>query len=139
MFGELDFEGNSRVRSEFLRTLYKVKPGEIYSRKQIIDGNNKAREVYGEVGFMEFTPFPELKASDDPLTTGGDARGAGTGGAHGAGRRRASGETAKPPHMDVTIRMTEGEQFFVNRIVFTGNTTTRDNVIRRELGSTRRE
>jgi outer membrane protein insertion porin family len=37
--------------------------------------------------------------------------------------------------VDVTIHITEGAQFFVNRIVFTGNTTTRDNVIRRELGS----
>jgi outer membrane protein insertion porin family len=29
--------------------------------------------------------------------------------------------------------MTEGEQYFVNRITFTGNNTTRDNVIRREM------
>ena len=27
----------------------------------------------------------------------------------------------------------EGPQYFVNRITFTGNTTTRDNVIRREM------
>ena len=31
--------------------------------------------------------------------------------------------------------MVEGKQFFVNRITFLGNTTTRDNVIRRELRS----
>jgi outer membrane protein insertion porin family len=31
------------------------------------------------------------------------------------------------------MRMQEGQQFFVNRITFIGNTTTRDNVIRREL------
>ena len=31
------------------------------------------------------------------------------------------------------MRMQEGEQYFVNRITFTGNTTTRDNVIRREM------
>src|SRR5262249_8332393 len=35
--------------------------------------------------------------------------------------------------VDVTMRMQEGQQFFVNRITFTGNTTTRDNVIRREM------
>ena len=29
--------------------------------------------------------------------------------------------------------MTEGEQYFVNRLTFAGNTTTRDNVIRREV------
>src|SRR5207302_9204449 len=38
-----------------------------------------------------------------------------------------------PPIVDVTMQMKEGKQYFVNRIVFTGNTTTRDNVIRREL------
>ena len=31
------------------------------------------------------------------------------------------------------MRITEGPQYFVNRIIFTGNTTTRDNVIRREM------
>ena len=31
------------------------------------------------------------------------------------------------------MRVTEGKQYFVNRITFTGNTTTRDNVIRREM------
>ena len=31
------------------------------------------------------------------------------------------------------VRLQEGKQFFVNRITFTGNTTTRDNVIRREV------
>jgi outer membrane protein insertion porin family len=35
----------------------------------------------------------------------------------------------------VTVRMifTVGEQYFINRITFLGNTTTRDNVIRREM------
>ena len=31
------------------------------------------------------------------------------------------------------MRVDEGKQYFVNRITFVGNTTTRDNVIRREL------
>ena len=31
------------------------------------------------------------------------------------------------------MRMQEGKQFFVNRITFLGNTTTHDNVIRREM------
>jgi len=33
----------------------------------------------------------------------------------------------------VTMRLSEGKQFFVNRIAFIGNSTTRDNVIRREM------
>ena len=31
------------------------------------------------------------------------------------------------------MKMQEGKQYFINRITFLGNTTTRDNVIRREL------
>src|SRR5690606_31217563 len=38
-----------------------------------------------------------------------------------------------PPVVDVTMRMQEGEQYFVNKITFVGNSTTRDNVIRREM------
>jgi outer membrane protein insertion porin family len=33
----------------------------------------------------------------------------------------------------VTIKVVEGKQFYVNRITFTGNTTTHDGVARREL------
>ena len=35
--------------------------------------------------------------------------------------------------VNVTMRINEGKQYFINRITFLGNTTTRDNVIRREL------
>ena len=35
--------------------------------------------------------------------------------------------------VDVTIRVQEGEQYFINRIEFAGNQTTHDEVIRREL------
>ena len=49
------------------------------------------------------------------------------------GNSKAQAETSKPPVVDVTMQITEGPQYFVNRITFTGNTTTRDNVIRREM------
>ena len=35
--------------------------------------------------------------------------------------------------VDLTITCDEGKQFFIRRIDFSGNTTTRDKVIRREL------
>ena len=64
--GELAFDGNKLFPSDALRTLYKVEPGEWYNRKKLDDGNKKAQEVYGSRGFMEWTPFPMLKYSDDP-------------------------------------------------------------------------
>jgi outer membrane protein insertion porin family len=54
-------------------------------------------------------------------------------GARGAQGGLNAKEPPGPPVVDVTMRMQEGQQFFVNRITFTGNTTTRDNVIRREM------
>jgi hypothetical protein len=65
-FGDLRFEGNKVVRSEGLRSLYKIEPGEWYNRKKLQDGNKKAQEIYGGAGYMEFTPFPMLAFSDDP-------------------------------------------------------------------------
>ena len=80
---------------------------------------------------MEFTALPGPQAySDDPTVEDTLA------GARCPRRcaRRPRPAAAKPvPIVDVTMRLEEGPQYFVNRITFTGNTTTRDNVIRREM------
>jgi outer membrane protein insertion porin family len=136
-FGELSFEGNKLVNATGLRTLYKIEPGEWYSKKKINDGNKKAQEVYGSRGFMEWTPFEMRKYSDDPNNPE-TMLAALVPPALGAPEERKPAEIAKegnskPPVVDVTMQITEGPQYFVNRITFTGNTTTRDNVIRREM------
>ena len=118
--GEFTFDGNTVVKSEALRPLFKVEPGEWYNEKQVRDGLVKAREVYGGGGYMEFTGFPDLMPSDEP-----DA-------AVPAALAAVPADTDIPT-VDVTMRLTEGAQYFVNRITFVGNTTTRDNVIRREM------
>jgi outer membrane protein insertion porin family len=137
--GQLSFEGNKLVNSTGLRTLYKLEPGEWYNRKKLQDGNKKAQEIYGSRGYMEWTPFPILRYSDDPnnpettlaamvpaalLAPVSDTPRTGPAPAE---------TTKKAPSVDVTMQFTEGPQYFVNRITFTGNTTTRDNVIRREM------
>jgi outer membrane protein insertion porin family len=73
-------------------------------------GLDDARDVYGSGGYFEFTGYPDLKPRD--LT-----------------ERTKDGE----PIVDVTIRVDEGRQYFINRITFAGNTHTRDTVVRREL------
>ena len=110
--GELTFDGNKVIKTEFLAPLFKIKKGDWYSDKPIRNGLIKAREVYGGGGYFEFTGFPDL----DP-------------------QEAAQGPMAGPatPTVNVTMRMQEGEQYFVNRLTFVGNTTTRDNVIRREV------
>jgi outer membrane protein insertion porin family len=116
--GTFEFDGNTVVKGEALRPLFKVKEGEFYSEKAIRKGLEKAREVYGGGGYFEFTGFPDLKPRDA---------------ADGAPPAPIAAVETGPPVIDVTMRMQEGKQYFVNRITFVGNTTTRDNVIRREV------
>ena len=106
------------------------KTGECYSEKQIRKGLEKAREVYGAGGYFEFTGYPDYTFRDDPNPADADG---GAGRAGPSAPCRAAALTAGPPIVDVTMRMQEGKQYFVNRITFAGNTTTRDNVIRREM------
>ena len=49
-----------------------------------------------------------------------------------------SARARRRPSSTSRCRMDEGKQFFVNRITFIGNTTTHDNVIRREMRVARR-
>jgi outer membrane protein assembly factor BamA len=49
-----------------------------------------------------------------------------------ASAARRGGRVA-PPVVDVVLQVEEGKQYFINRIIFTGNTTTRDTVVRREI------
>ncbi len=60
--GNFGFEGNKVVKSEGLRTLFKLKEGEFYSEKHIRKGLESSREVYGQAGYWEFTGFPGSEA-----------------------------------------------------------------------------
>jgi outer membrane protein insertion porin family len=126
--GKMDFDGNKIVNSEALRPLFKLAEGDVYSEKKIKKGFEKAKEVYGGGGYMEFTGYPDLQPRDLPAMTNGANAAAGPSPAP-APAVAPDG----PPIVDVTLRIQEGKQYFVNRITFVGNTTTRDPVIRREV------
>jgi outer membrane protein insertion porin family len=107
--GTLSFEGNTVVQSAALRSIFDMKAGDWYSQRRVRESFEKARDLYGAGGYIEFTAFPDLQP------------------------RHSTAAAGEPPVVDVTIRITEGDQYLVNRLGFTGNTTTRDSVIRREL------
>jgi outer membrane protein insertion porin family len=125
--GAFDVAGNTVVRTDYLKPLFKMNPGEYYGEKRIRKGLEKAREVYGTGGYYEFTGFPDYKFHDDPNQSQPEAPEALR--PPEAPKTQTNGD----PLVDVTMRIQEGQQFFVNRITFVGNTTTRDNVIRREM------
>ena len=104
--GEFTVEGATAVKPEYLLSLFKIRKGDVYSEERIRDGLKKVHELYGALGRFEFTAYPDLSPRD----------------------------TGEADHtVDVTLRLQEGELYLINRIDFLGNTSTKDNVIRREL------
>ncbi|MEE2638393.1 MAG: outer membrane protein assembly factor BamA [Acidobacteriota bacterium] len=114
--GELSFEGQDVIRTESLGDIFAgLEPGEYYSHEVVTSGFEVAREAYGGIGYYEMTAFPDLRSRLETQPEGLPTR--------------IDGD----PVVDVTIRLQEGEQYFVNRITFVGNNTTHDEVIRREI------
>ncbi len=131
--GELTFEGNKVVRPEFLRGLYKMKPGEWYDRKELYDGFRATQGVYGQLGYMEWTPAPMFRFSDDPDPVEQQMTSLVPPMLLAPPDEPKAGVKKIDPTVNINVLFQEGPQFFVNRITFTGNSTTRDKVIRREM------
>jgi outer membrane protein insertion porin family len=102
--GSITFKNNKAVADvSRLRAQFAIKDGDLFSRDKIVKGLDNLRKAYGSLGYINFTPVPETRSDDDKKI------------------------------VFVTIDLDEGKQFSVRRIEFSGNTTTRDKVIRREI------
>ena len=86
------------------RQVFHMAPGDVFSTEKMQKGLENLRKLYGNFGYIDMVPSP-----DPEIVPGGKDQ------------------------IDLTIDVDEGHQFFVRRIDFQGNTTTRDRVIRREL------
>jgi outer membrane protein insertion porin family len=92
-----------RTPDQLMKPLFQMDEGDIFSTANLRKGMENLRKLYGEFGYIDMVPEP----IPEPLP-GTDK-------------------------IDLTFNIDEGKQFFVRRIDFSGNTTTRDKVIRREL------
>ena len=101
--GEVKFEGMTVFQPDLVLPIFKLTTGEVYKESKIKKGFDKLRDAYGAQGYFQWTGRPERKP--DP----------------------------KRKVVDVTLTMDEDKKYYVGKIVFTGNTTTRDKVIRREV------
>ena len=101
--GNVSVEGSELMPEEFIKSYFKLLPGEVYDESKITKGLEKLRELYGARGYIQFTGFPIKQP------------------------------VPETDLVDVTINLNEDKQYFVNQIDFKGNTTTRDKVIRREM------
>lgn len=107
--GELKVEGNSIFSEQQILGYVGLKKGEIADGRRLQDAiYEDLKRIYGSQGFVlydaEFSP--EFK--DNPAN-------------------------AKEGIVDITIMIDEGRQFRLRRLEFTGNTFTRDKILRREV------
>ena len=102
--GSITFSNNKAFpNNKALRNLFPIKDGDIFDRSKIAKGLENLKTFYASGGYINFTSIPTPSFDDQ--------------------KKQASFE----------IDVDEGKQFYVRRIEFSGNTTTRDKVIRREL------
>jgi outer membrane protein insertion porin family len=92
-----------RTPETLMRPLFQMSEGDIFSTAKLRKGMENMRKLYGEFGYIDFVPEPNPEI------------------------------VPNSDKIDLTFNVDEGKQFFVRRIDFSGNTTTRDKVIRREL------
>jgi outer membrane protein insertion porin family len=107
--GELKIEGNSIFDEKVIRAVIGLQKGDVASGERIYKGLiEDLKKLYGNNGFIQYTAEPEPTYKDNP---------------------------ANPNEgiADYTITIDEGKQFTLRRLEFTGNTFTRDNVLRREF------
>jgi outer membrane protein insertion porin family len=90
-------------KAEFLKRAFPLKEGQIFSTDKIRKALKDYQKLYGEFGYVDFVAQP-LTDVDEAHKT-----------------------------VNLTLEFDQQKQFFIRRIEFTGNTTTRDKVIRREL------
>ena len=103
--GKINFVGVKLFRTPetLMRPIFGMAEGDVFSTEKLQKGFKNLQKLYGEFGFIDAVPEPDFDPQD------------------------ADGK------MNLTINVDEGKQFFVRRIDFSGNTTTRDKVIRREI------
>ena len=98
-----DPEKGLSLKREALEKAFPIKTGDIFSVAKVRKAVEDYGKLYGQFGFIDFTAVPESDVNEAKKT------------------------------IDLTLDFDEGKQFYVRRIEFSGNTTTRDKVIRREL------
>lgn len=100
--GKVTFEGNKIVRSDYLQKYVTLVPGKVYNFKKRNKIIENIQKFYGSIGHFYAQIAPEENL--DPV------------------KKIA----------DLNVRINENELAYVGRMEFTGNTFTKDKVIRRE-------
>ena len=92
-----------RTPDTLMKPLFGMAQGDVFATAKLRKGFENLRKLYGEFGYIDAVTEPSFDIIPNS------------------------------DKIDLTLTAEEGKQFFVRRIDFAGNTTTRDKVIRREI------
>ncbi|NND45339.1 MAG: outer membrane protein assembly factor BamA [Xanthomonadales bacterium] len=100
---DVQITGDLVLEEDTLRQLIIVKPGEVFSRKQMEQSVENITSILSNIGyaFANVNPIPQINREDRQV--------------------------------DLNFYVDPGKRVYVRRVRFTGNDTTKDEVIRREM------
>lgn len=101
--GTVSIRGNEVVPEEQIRPLIKLKPGAVFSRKEVGNALRSITDAYSDIGRARAEVNPETQNDVEKLL------------------------------VNVTFAIVEGGEVFVERINITGNSKSSEKVLRREL------
>jgi outer membrane protein insertion porin family len=91
------------LKVDALKSIFPLHPGDVFAVGKVRKALEDYGKAYGQYGFIDFTAEPAEDIDEEKKV------------------------------INLTLKFSEEKQYYVRRIDFTGNTTTRDKVIRREL------
>jgi outer membrane protein insertion porin family len=100
--GEVNIEGNKIIKTEYLKRMVKLKKGKYYNTKKRNKLIEEIQKLYGSLGYI----YAQISPVENMDPTKKIA--------------------------DLTLKIYEGDVAYVGKLEFTGNTYTKDRVIRRE-------
>ncbi len=101
--GKFNIRGNKLFKTAKIAPFLGMKPGDVFSVGKMRTAIKNYTTLYGAYGYINFVPTPDPEPNRKKRT------------------------------INLTLDFAEGHQYFVHRIEFSGNTKTRDKVIRRQL------
>jgi outer membrane protein insertion porin family len=101
--GDVKVTGAKLFKEDQIKSVLGLQKGDIFNGTALRKGFDNLKKLYGDFGYINYAPVPDQTFDEEKKL------------------------------VNLTINIDEDRQFFVNRIGFTGNTTTRDKVIRREI------
>jgi len=101
--GRFVIRGNKLFKQEQLAPLLQLKSGDVFNLGKVRKSIENYQKLYGAYGYINFTATPDIEPDN------------------------------KKRVINLALDFEEEKQYFVHRVEFSGNTKTRDKVIRREL------